>query len=288
MRNTLSTPPDPWANVGQSSGLLTDEDILTLGSQQLLITRNFEPSQVHQTCYELRVGEVAYFLLREETERKTEVDDEHSIIMRSGDVVTIITYEEVQLPDDVLGRIISKGHLFSIGLSPVITFVDPGFSGNLGITFINHSKRTIEFRFQEDICKIEFEKLGKNVRNPYRGQHNFADQIWPIDYSKFKAKRVLTIEKIRNNDFLQKEAGFYGEPFDILTESIIDIKTDMNKRFRYFTTLMIGILIYISSFTIFNIYNILPQEIKNELVSLATSIIVMLIKYLIEKITKRI
>lgn len=284
----MSSPSNFWVNVGLASGLLTDEDILTLGSRNLLVTKNFEPSQVHQTCYELRVGEVAYFLLREETERKCEVDEDNPIIMRPGDVVTIITYEEIQLPDDILGRIISKGHLFSIGLSPVITFVDPGFSGNLGITFINHSKRTIKFEYKESICKIEFEKLGKKVKNPYKGQHNFADKIWPIDYSKLKSKRKLTIKEVRDNELLYKEAEFYGEPFDMIMEAIIDIKKHMNIRFRYFTTLFIGILIYISLYIIFDIFNILPQYIKNELASFIASIIIMAIKIIIEKITKKI
>ena len=244
----MSSPSNFWVNVGLASGLLTDEDILTLGSRNLLVTKNFEPSQVHQTFYELRVGEVAYFLLREETERKCEADEDNPIIMRPGDVVTIITYEEIQLPDDILGRIISKGHLFSIGLSPVITFVDPGFSGNLGITFINHSKRTIKFEYKESICKIEFEKLGKKVKNPYKGQHNFADKIWPIDYSKLKSKRKLTIKEVRDNELLYKEAEFYGEPFDMIMEAYRQSKYEVTDDARLVEQLGYRVKIYMGSY----------------------------------------
>lgn len=279
---------NPWEIIGNSSGLLTDEDIEYLGSNGLLITKNYEKYQVHQTCYELRVGEVAYFLLREEINRKIEVDVNNPIIMRPGDVVTIITYEEVQLPDNLLGRIISKGHLFSIGLSPVITFVDPGFSGKLGITFINHSKRSVKFRYKESICKIEFEKLGKKVKNPYRGQHNFASEIWPLDYSKFTSKRKLESKEIRNNTFLKDEAKFFGEPFDLIVEVIIDLKNNINKIYNVLTSVILGVFTYVLLSIMLNMYEILPGNIKVELVSGIISILFMIIKYMIEKFFKKL
>lgn len=121
------------------------------------------------------------------------------MIVRPLEVVTIITYEEIDLPDFILGRIISKGQLFSIGLSPVITFADPGFSGNLGITFVNLSKRTVKFNYGDTICKIEFEKLGKAVGKPYRGPHNFASQIWPINTSRFLPERKIESKDTEND-----------------------------------------------------------------------------------------
>ncbi len=63
----MSAHDEHWASAGLPSGLLTDEDIVTLCDQGFLITENFEQDQVHQTCYELRVGTTAFFLLREET-----------------------------------------------------------------------------------------------------------------------------------------------------------------------------------------------------------------------------
>lgn len=226
--------------------------------------------------------------MREEINRKIEVDVNNPIIMRPGDVVTIITYEEVQLPDDLLGRIISKGHLFSIGLSPVITFIDPGFSGKLGITFINHSKRSVKFRYKESICKIEFEKLGKKVKNPYRGQHNFASEIWPLDYSKFTSKRKLESKEIRNNTFLRDEAKFFGEPFDLIVEVIIDLKNNINKIYNVLTSVILGIFTYVLLSIMLNMYEILPGNIKVELVTGIVSILFMIIKYMIEKFFKKL
>lgn len=71
------SPSDTWEDVGKSSGLLTDEDIALLGENKLLISKGFDSSQVKQTCYELRVGEVAYFLSRTDTERKETINEEN-------------------------------------------------------------------------------------------------------------------------------------------------------------------------------------------------------------------
>jgi dCTP deaminase len=56
-----------------------------------------------------------------------------------GHRVVLITHEELEIPPNIIARIINKGSLFSIGLSPVCTYADPGFTGNLGVVTPNTS-----------------------------------------------------------------------------------------------------------------------------------------------------
>lgn len=58
-----------WDQVGKGSGVLTDEDIILLGTRKLLVG-GFEISQVRQTYYELRVGHVIYRHLADESKKK--------------------------------------------------------------------------------------------------------------------------------------------------------------------------------------------------------------------------
>lgn len=259
-----------WEKVGESSGLLTDDDIILLGENGLLISNGFDASQVKQTCYELRVGRVAYFLSRPEIKRKKEIDEQKPLIVRPQEVVTIITYEEVDLPAFVLGRIISKGQLFSIGLSPVITFADPGFSGNLGITFINLSKRTIKFNYKDTICKIEFERLGRAVGQAYRGPHNLASDIWPIDTSRFMLKREIEPKDLRDDKLLRDEAAYFGEPFDVVSETLINLR-DQIRRLKFMLASIVSVIAGAALFLlierIFSMIKILPESIQSGIIS---------------------
>jgi dCTP deaminase len=216
------------------------------------------------------VGNVAYFLSRPDTERKTRIDEQHPLIIRPQEVATIITYEQVTLPDFILGRIVSKGHLFSIGLSPVITYADPGFSGNLGITFINLSKKTIRFNYRDTICKIEFEKLGKAVGQPYHGQHNFAADIWPIDVSKFMPKREIGSNEIENDELLKKDAEYFGEPFDLISQRLIGLNRQI-RRLKFIlaiiTSVLIGVGLFLLVERILEMVRILPESIQSGIVS---------------------
>jgi len=127
-----------WKNI--KPGIIADFEIKKLCPSEL-ITKGYDPGSVKQTCYELRVGEtVWYTYLKNSKLRKTSVKDKGGVYLPPKAYATIITMEELELPTDCVGRIMTKGQLFSIGISAVNTYADPGFSGHLGITLINHSK----------------------------------------------------------------------------------------------------------------------------------------------------
>ncbi len=130
------------------------------------------------SCYELRMGNIYYDLT--EGGKRLELAADQTVLIKPGHRVVLITSEDFEVPADVLVRIVSKGSLFSIGLSPVATYADPGFKGNIGIVTQNVSDKYIQLPQGEPIAKADFTRLSEDAAFPYHGQHGFQAGIWPI------------------------------------------------------------------------------------------------------------
>lgn len=158
---------------------LSDVDIATEMASSRLIKHGVE-TQATGACYELRLGNVYYDLT--ESDRPIRLGPGEDILIKPGHRVVLITHECLEVPNDVLVRVVSKGSLFSVGLSHVATYADPGFSGNLGVVTQNISDKYIVLPQLEPIAKADFTRLSSNANHPYRGQHGFQSQIWPIKH----------------------------------------------------------------------------------------------------------
>ncbi|MDI4658007.1 dCTP deaminase domain-containing protein [Xanthobacter autotrophicus] len=139
---------------------------------------NADRKLIEGACYQLRMGGVYYDLT--ESGKRFELNSNQSVLIKPGHRTVLITAEEFDVPEDILVRVVSKGSLFSIGLSPVATYADPGFSGNLGIVTENTSDKYIVIPQGEPIAKADFTRLSSAATKLYKGQHGFQAGIWPI------------------------------------------------------------------------------------------------------------
>lgn len=178
---------------------LCDKDIITyMKNGQLII--NGTDSLVGPACYELQMSETYYDL----TENNSRIDatQDGYILIKPGHHVVLITKENLNIPNNMIARVASKGSLFSIGLSPVSTYADPGFKGNLGIVTQNLSDKYIKIPIGEPIAKIDFSILSDSAEKPYSGQHGFQTSIWPIKthlqktYDEIKGDRRVNSEEV--------------------------------------------------------------------------------------------
>lgn len=156
---------------------LNDAEIRREVDAQRLIL-NAETSGLAGACYELRMGNVYYDLTEGGVRFALQAGE--AVLVKPGHRVVLITAEEFDVPADILVRIVSKGSLFSVGLSPVATYADPGFKGNLGVVTENISDKYIELPQGEPIAKADFTRLSGPATKPYHGQHGFQAGIWPI------------------------------------------------------------------------------------------------------------
>lgn len=170
------------------SGTLTDDRIEKLCEKGILIAQHYKKENIVQACYELTASSI-YYDVNDNFKRIDIVEDGYDyILIKPKQSVVIITQEELNVPPDIIGRVLTKGKLFSIGLSPVNTYADPGFKGNLGIVLYNNSINYLKLKAGSSVAKIEFSALQEEVSNPYSGQHGYKTSIWPIpvEYSLTK------------------------------------------------------------------------------------------------------
>ncbi len=191
-------------------GTLSDEEIIFYCSRNKLIEENFEKNNVKQACYELRASNIYYDLA--ENAKKYEIAENDYILLKPKQQIVLITKEKLSLPNDILGRILTKGKLFSIGILPVNTYADPGFYGELGIVLFNVSNNYLKIKPLGTIAKIEFTRLSKPVNKPYHGQHGYQTQIWPIPIDMILTKEEIGKDKRIQSNPIELEKT-YGRNF---------------------------------------------------------------------------
>lgn len=182
--------------------VLCDHEILAeINSQRLIV--GADEIMIGGAYYQLRMGSVYYDLT--EGAQRFALRPDQSVLIKPGHRVVLITVEELIVPADMLVRIVSKGSLFSIGLSPVATYADPGFKGNLGIVTENISDKYIELSQGEPIAKADFTRLSTPATRLYHGQHGFQAGIWPLKTHLQKVhKEVAGDARVRS----EKEEAF--------------------------------------------------------------------------------
>ncbi len=163
--------------MGRGMSTLSDREIAAEIAAGRLV-RGAADGQLSGACYELRLGNVYYDLT--ESDRPIVLSEGQDVLIKPGHRVVLITHEELAVPINMLARVVSKGSLFSIGLSPAATHADPGFSGRMGIVTQNMSDRYIVLPQLISIAKADFTKLSNDVERPYIGQHGYHTEIWPI------------------------------------------------------------------------------------------------------------
>lgn len=200
---------------------LTDGEIAAEMAYGRLV-RNADPAQLGPACYELRMGSVYYDLT--EAAKRFDVGANGKVLVKPGHHVVLITQEELLVPADIIARVISKGSLFSIGLSPVCTYADPGFAGNLGVVTQNISDKYIELPVGESIAKIDFARLKQSVERPYSGQHGFQTEIWPI-----KTHLQKSYAEVKDDQRVEAEDD---EAYKLLPKATADLIRGMHRRQR--------------------------------------------------------
>ncbi len=180
-------------------GTLNDLEIEQFVKEGKLISEDFDKKNIKQACYELRAGN-CYYDLNSGEERHSVADGE-IILIKPHQRIVILTKEKLQIPQDVLARVLSKGSLFSLGIVPVNTYADPGFVGRMGIVMQNLSNNYLKITSGDPIAKIEFDRLQSPVKNIYHGQHGYETGIWPIRHDQI----------VKNKGELKKYLGNYNE-----------------------------------------------------------------------------
>lgn len=232
-------------------GTLSDNEILKLVEDNKLIIENFDSSNIKQACYELRASNIYHDISA--GNKKVIIQGDDYILIKPKQLIVIITEERLCLPDDILGRILTKGKLFSLGLLPVNTYADPGFKGKLGIVFHNFSNSYLKIKPKDRIAKIEFSKLSEPVLAGYVGQHNYESEVWPINNEMILSEEEIKLDR-RIKSPREEIRASYGDYIG----STVDLVNKYSRRLMITSVTYISlsmILIFIISKTQIEISN---------------------------------
>lgn len=144
--------------------ILTDEEIHAyINNNQLVI--GAESTLVQSSSYDMRVGTI----FRDgQIINSNHTKGRDPIIIKPGEVVTMLTLESLELPANIAATAYAMNSQSLDGflvLNP--GHIDPGYKGSLSIKAINLRKVDLCLSIGEQIFTIVFQKLAKNVSNPY-------------------------------------------------------------------------------------------------------------------------
>lgn len=108
------------------------------------------------------------------------IADEKSFYLHPGELALAVTYEDVTLPDDIVGWLDGRSSLARLGLMVHVTAhrIDPGWSGKIVLEFYNSGKLPLALRPKMTIGALNFETLSAPATRPYnkRVDAKYKDQ----------------------------------------------------------------------------------------------------------------
>jgi len=108
------------------------------------------------------------------------LDGDQPFILHPGELALAMTLESVTLPADIVGWLDGRSSLARLGLMVHVTAhrIDPGWSGNIVLEFINAGKLPLALRAGMPIGALNFETLSSPAQFPYNKRANakYKDQ----------------------------------------------------------------------------------------------------------------
>ena len=108
------------------------------------------------------------------------LEGDQPFILHPGELALAMTLESVTLPDNIVGWLDGRSSLARLGLMVHVTAhrIDPGWSGNIVLEFINAGKLPLALRAGMPIGALNFEILSSPAQRPYnkRADAKYKDQ----------------------------------------------------------------------------------------------------------------
>jgi len=92
------------------------------------------------------------------------------VILKPNEFVLVETMEKVNMPNDLMARVLPRSSLFRCGVSIFTAVIDPGFVGTLTFGMKNLSDHPFEIEIGTRIGQIVFEEVRDNTKL-YNGKY---------------------------------------------------------------------------------------------------------------------
>ena len=177
--------------------VLSDRDIRRQIAQGRIVIDPYDDDAVQPASVDLRLGSpllvenpsqlalIDPFERSDDQWRTVELYETAHYPLQPGEFALGITAENVEIPDDIVGRLDGKSSLGRLGLVVHSTagFVDPGWQGKLTLELSNLSNRPIALYKGMKISQISFVWLSSPAERPYGSEglnSKYQGQMEPV------------------------------------------------------------------------------------------------------------
>lgn len=177
--------------------VLSDRDIRRQIAQGRIVVDPFDDDAIQPASVDLRLG--SPLLVEDQSQlalidprlqsdmqwRKVDLDDSVPYALHPGEFALGITAENIEIPDDIVGRLDGKSSLGRLGLVVHSTagFVDPGWKGRLTLELSNLSNIPINLYLGMKSSQISFVRLSSPAERPYGSaglNSKYQGQMGPV------------------------------------------------------------------------------------------------------------
>lgn len=175
--------------------LIGDKEILEARKKGDIVIENFSEECLEPASYDMRLGNEA---LVSHQEKKIDVSKEGNVTIKPGEFGLLTTYEKIKMSNQMVGSIGLRSHYARKGLVLLAgPQIDPGFEGVLVLGAYNASPRKITIDYLDKFCTVEFHKLSKPVKKPYRGSEEQKKGLIPeVDKSYLRTLETESLSDL--------------------------------------------------------------------------------------------
>jgi deoxycytidine triphosphate deaminase len=213
-------------------------ELIRLAEEKNLLGTNYKMDNFKSASYDLRIGTI---FKGGEIHSESHKNDGKPVKMKPSEIITLLTLEVVNIPNDCIGTVFAPNSMSSTGfliLNP--GHIDPGWKGPISICAINLSKNDIYLYDKQSIFTLVISKLDK--------------KLIPSDLYLKSTYDNVTRREYENSLFSKKFSGLSNSFFDLITshEDGLNLfrnllRETITKRFRVIVQWIIGFVVFASA-----------------------------------------
>ena len=184
---------------------LVDKDILALINSHAL--RNADVTQIGSISYDLRTD---YYV-------QNESDFKHSFELAPHESVFVACIESIDMPADMIGRIILRNSRIRAGLMLDAPVYQPGHHTRIFFRITNVTERTMKLTKDSAFASIMFEQLDHAPEHPYQGEFQKELEFKNLGAYRRKYKAELQDYDDKAASLHNMEKSIYGNVITLLS-----------------------------------------------------------------------
>ena len=146
----------------------------------------FDENMLQPASYDLKVGKHAASVPKNGDDGRIDVEKEGVLFIAPYAPAVIFTREQLRLSTSYVGHFGLKSKLARRGITASVGLqIDPGFSGPLSVTLMNHTPTPVGLNFEEDFLTLELDRLAvaasRGYSGVYQGRQTFTvSELGPV------------------------------------------------------------------------------------------------------------